>query len=268
MKLLLPIAILGISTCSLLAHRSWVLPSMSIFSSDGAWVTFDAAISNDLFFPNHHAMGLEDMKAYAPDGKEVSLENKSDGEIRSTFDLQLNQSGTYKIQSRRGMLSARWEEAGEKKRWRGNVEGFEKSDMSSKEGIELTDYNVISETYITNGKPDKVALAPSKKGLELSFTNTHPNDLFTGEKSTFTLLYDGKPIEGIGVEVYQGNDRFRDKVEPLKATSDKEGHFSISFEEAGRYWLSASYEFDAPDMKGVPVKKAFSINATFEVFTE
>jgi hypothetical protein len=31
------------------AHRAWLLPSATVLSGTDAWVTVDAAISNDLF---------------------------------------------------------------------------------------------------------------------------------------------------------------------------------------------------------------------------
>lgn len=267
-SLTLSLALLTISSTSLIAHRSWILPSMTSFSSEGAWVTFDAAISNDLFFPNHHAMGLENMKAYAPDGTEVALENKTDGEIRSTFDLQLNQTGTYKVESKRQMVFAYWSEEGEKKRWRGSMQELETSKTLSKEGVSIMKASMSSQTYITNGKPNKLALAPEKKGLEVNFVSSHPNDLYTNEESVFNLVLDGKSIEGVGVEIYQGNDRFHDESEPLKAITDKDGKVTFIFPKSGRYWLTASHEVEAGEMKGKPLKKKASINLTFEVFAE
>lgn len=266
--LALTLALLSLSSSPLFAHRSWVLPSMTVFSSNGAWVTFDAAISNDLFFPNHHSMGLESMKAYAPDGSEAAIVNKASGEIRSTFDLQLNQTGTYKIQTQRTSFSAQWKESGEDKRWRGTLDAFEKAKLAAKEGIQLTEAVMNNQTFVTNGKPNKTALAPNKKGLEIDFTATHPNDLITGQPFSFTMLLDGKPIEGVTVEVYQGNDRFRDSSQVIKATSDKDGKFEIKFTNAGRYWLTASHTADSADRDGIPFKKRAAMNCTFEVFAD
>lgn len=41
------------------AHRAWLLPSATIFSDTGSWVTVDAAVSNDLFYFEHFPMRLE-----------------------------------------------------------------------------------------------------------------------------------------------------------------------------------------------------------------
>ena len=58
------------------------------------WVTIDAATSNDLFFFDHNPMRLDNLKISAPDGTAVKAENAS-GEFRSTFDVPLNEPGTY-----------------------------------------------------------------------------------------------------------------------------------------------------------------------------
>ncbi|MFT4251420.1 MAG: DUF4198 domain-containing protein, partial [Caulobacter sp.] len=41
------------------AHRGWLVPSATVLSGDGAWVTVDAAVSNELFYPDHRPMRLD-----------------------------------------------------------------------------------------------------------------------------------------------------------------------------------------------------------------
>src|SRR3546814_3102757 len=81
------------------AHRQWMMPSATVLSGDDVWVTIDAAISNDLFYFEHHPMRLDAMKAWAPDGSEAAIENKATGRYRSTFDVHLPQKGTWRIAS-------------------------------------------------------------------------------------------------------------------------------------------------------------------------
>src|SRR3546814_17130611 len=75
------------------------MPSATVLSGDDVWVTIDAAISNDLFYFEHHPMRLDAMKAWAPDGSEAAIENKATGRYRSTFDVHLTQKGTWRIAS-------------------------------------------------------------------------------------------------------------------------------------------------------------------------
>src|SRR5699024_8007585 len=79
------------------AHRAWILPAATVLSSDNAWVTVDAAISNDIFHTDYHAMDLSAIKIFNPNGKEVAMQNPSKGRYRSVFDVELTENGTYKI---------------------------------------------------------------------------------------------------------------------------------------------------------------------------
>ena len=79
------------------AHRAWILPSTFTLSGEAQRITVDAAISNDLFYPNHHALDLDSVSVTAPDGSDVPLEHAASGEYRSVFDVPLTQQGTYKI---------------------------------------------------------------------------------------------------------------------------------------------------------------------------
>src|SRR3546814_432474 len=81
------------------AHRQWMLPSATVLSGDDVWVTVDAAISNDLFYFEHHPKRLDSVKAWAPDGSEAPIENQATGRYRSTFDVHLTQKGTWRIAS-------------------------------------------------------------------------------------------------------------------------------------------------------------------------
>jgi hypothetical protein len=49
------------------AHRQWLLPVATTYSGDDPWVSVDAAVSNDLFFPDHFPMQLGQIKVTAPD---------------------------------------------------------------------------------------------------------------------------------------------------------------------------------------------------------
>ena len=79
------------------AHRQWLHPSATVLSGDKAWVTVDAAVSNDLFYFEHMPLRLDNVKVWQPDGSEGKIQNGSTGRYRSVFDVELNQQGTWKI---------------------------------------------------------------------------------------------------------------------------------------------------------------------------
>ncbi|MES2995222.1 MAG: DUF4198 domain-containing protein [Verrucomicrobiota bacterium] len=231
------------------AHRSWIVPSSTVLSGEEPWVTFDAAISNNLFFADHHAPELTAISAIGPDGEKEPLLNGSKGKYRTTFDLKLEKAGTYKVASVREMIMARWKEDGEEKSFRGSAGDFEKEKIAGKPGVSVTESSSRVETFVTKGEPSTGALKLTGKGLELEFAETHPNDLFAGGKAKFILKKDGKPAAGVTVTAIPGNDRYRSEAGEITATTGSNGEFEIVFKEAGRWWLNASLDGDGEGKK-------------------
>ena len=71
---------------------------------------------------------------------------------------------------------------------------------------------------------------------------THPNDLFVGDAAKFRMQIDGKPAAGIDVEIVRGNTRYRHAQDEIKVKTDAKGEFTVTWPEAGMYWLEATSE--------------------------
>jgi uncharacterized GH25 family protein len=223
-----------------LAHRFWILPSATVLSGEDQWVTFDAAVSNTLFFPDHVAPPLEAFTVTGPDGQPVEKQNGNKGKFRSTFDVALAKPGTYKVATVREMIIATWKEGEEAKNFRGSAAEFKTAALDGKPELKVTESYSRVETFVTSGEPTTDALKPTGKGLEIVFAKTHPNDLFAGEKATFVLHLNGKPAAGIAVTVVKGDDRYRSEVGAIISTTNNQGEFEITWPEAGRFWLNAA----------------------------
>ncbi|MFN4184823.1 MAG: DUF4198 domain-containing protein [Hyphomonas sp.] len=223
------------------AHRAWMLPSSFTLSGEGQWVTVDGAISNNLFYPNHHPMNLDSVTVTGPDGAPVEAQNKASGKYRSVFDVALEKEGTYRISSGGDGYMASWEEAGERKRWRGDAAKLNTDGIAAKPGVEISRNVRRVETFVTLGSPNAAAFATEGTGLELKPV-THPNDVYAGEEVSFQLLVDGAPTEGVEVDIIRGSDRYRNSEDGLKLTTNAEGILTFTPDEAGAYWLSAGAE--------------------------
>lgn len=255
---------LGIGSAS--AHRFWILPSSTVLSGDEPWVTFDAAVSNNLFFADHHAPEPGIFKATGPDGKPAELRNAAKGRYRSTFDLKLEKPGTYKIFTVRELMIAEWKENGKEEHFRGSAAEFEEEGIAKKPGVEVRESISRVETYVTNGEPNKDALQPTGKGLEIVFEKTAPNDLFAGETATFVLHMNGKPAAGIEVTTIPGGDRYRSESGEITTKTNDKGEFEVKWPEAGRYWMNASVKQEGED-KSKPARR-FAFTGVFEVLPE
>lgn len=253
------------------AHRAWLLPSATVLSSDDAWVSIDAAVSNDIFHADHAPMRTEGVTVTAPDGNIVEVQNANTGKFRSTFDVQLAQKGTYKIAVASAGLMARWEtEEGERKMWpgrgeRANPADFDKVVPKKAKNLEVSQFSRRMETFVTSGTPSDTVLKPTKQGLEL-VPVTHPNDLFAGESAEFQFLMDGKPVAGVKVTIIPGGMRYRNDQAAIELETDKKGSISVAWPQAGMYWLSASYRDDKA--KKPATSRSGSYAATFEVLPE
>lgn len=253
------------------AHRAWLLPSATVLSSDDAWVSIDAAVSNDIFHADHAPMRAEGVVVTAPDGATLQVQNAMMGKYRSTFDVQLPQKGTYKIAVASSGLMARWEtESGERKMWpgrgeRANPADFDKMVPKKAKNLEVSQFSRRMETFVTSGSPTESVLKATKQGLEL-VPVTHPNDLFAGEVATFQFQMDGKPVAGVKATIIPGGMRYRNDQAAIEVESDKKGNISVTWPQAGMYWLSANYRDDKA--KKPATVRAGSYVATFEVLPE
>ena len=268
------------------AHKQWLVPSQATVNGQDVWVTFDAAVSNQLFFPDHVAMRLDNVVAIAPDGSQVQLQNASTGKYRSTFDLQLQQEGTYRVANLNRGVFATWDTAEslaakEKARAEGKPVsgpgaprgGFLRNatpeELSTKipadaKNVQVTETLGRVETFVTNGRT--TAIKPVGQGLEL-VPVTHPNDLFAGEEATFVLHLDGKPAAGLQVEVVRGETRYRNAQEEIQATSGQDGRLAITFPQPGLYWLEVSSEDDRTRVAKAS-KRRLAYVATLEVLPQ
>lgn len=250
------------------AHRAWVLPMSTVLSSEDSWVTFDAAVSNDIFYADYHPLRIQGLQATGPDGQAVELQNPATGKYRSTFDINLKLPGTYKVFLAQAGLTARWEdENGERRFWPGRGENpdparFEAEVPKAAKNLRVTQSSRRLETFVTLGEPDTAVMKPTNIGLELQPV-THPNDLYAGESASFRFLIDGEPASGVEVSILPAGMRYRNTQEEIELLSDDEGTVTVVWPGAGRYFLEASY---SDDQAAAPASgRRGSYAATFEV---
>jgi len=220
------------------AHRGWIVPSFTVLSGDGAWVTVDAAISNELFYADHNPMRLDAVVVTAPDGSVDKVQNALTGKYRSTFDVQLSKPGTYKIGSAVSTIMASWTQDGQVKRFRGSLEDFARQVPAGAADLKTIKSFNRNETFVTRDAPTTTVFAPTGKGLEL-VPVTHPNDLVAGEAATFKFQLDGKPAADLEVTFAPGNSRYRATPGDFKVKTGADGSFKVTFPEAGMYWMNA-----------------------------
>lgn len=259
------------------AHRQWIMPSGTVLSGKNPWVTFDAAVSSEVFYFDAAPLRLADvpmpqgmpamagapLRITAPDGTEAKAENVAGGRLRTVFDLQLTQNGTYKVAAANEGAFASYKDAnGQTKRLRGTAESLAKDIPANATDVQVTQTFSRVETFVTLGKPTDTAFKTTGSGVEL-VPVTHPNNLFAGEKATFKILLDGKPASNVEVEVVPGGNRYRFKLGDQVLHTAADGTVAVTFPEAGMYWFGAEVEDQNATIKGA--KRRATYAATLEV---
>ena len=224
------------------AHRAWLAPTSTVLSGTEAWVGFDAGMSNGVFVADHAAMNLSGLTITAPDGSTAQAANAMTGRYRSTFDLHLTQAGTWRVANVSGGVVVSYKQGTETRRWRGPQADMAANIPADATDIVATRANSRTETFVTLGEPTAITL--TGQGLEL-VPVTHPNDLVAGEPATFKLVRDGQPAADLEVTVARGGSRYRDHSEEMSVRTGTDGAFTVTWPEAGLYWMNASVRLPA-----------------------
>ncbi|MDF2493867.1 DUF4198 domain-containing protein [Sphingomonas sp.] len=269
-----------------MAHRQWLLPSTTTLSDTNQYVTVDAAVSNDLFYPDHVAMRPEQIKVWAPDGTTGTIENAATGRHRTTFDVKVDKPGTWKIGTEMSSAMGSFKLNGEE--WRvGGRRGPPPPAATAAGGmapqgrprvrsvatpaeipagatdVRLTEMMSQNATFVTAGPPSEGVFKPIGKGLEFQ-PITHPGALVADEEGQFRFLVDGKPAAGVKVTVVPGSKKFREAEGAQELVTGADGVLRVSWPVPGMYWMSATMT-DAKTTVPRATERRMTFTTTLEV---
>lgn len=225
------------------AHSRWILPSHFTLSSDkGEWIALDITASNETFHVDK-AMSVDNMRITLPNGKSERPSSVYKAHRKSVADYYVKDGGTYKITSN-GSPSyfSSYELDGEKKRFRGNKQALLAAQPKATKVKTFYRFARI-ESYVTMNQPtENYAL----DGIALEVQPvTHPSEIIEGEPAQFQLLYNGKPQQGVKIEITKEGSRYRNAPETIELTSDKNGLVEVTLPSAGRFLFIAEYQQQA-----------------------
>jgi uncharacterized GH25 family protein len=256
------------------AHRTWILPTATVVDGNAPSVTVDGAVSEDLFEYDTNALQLDALTITAPDGTRVNeTESRSQQRRRTSFEVKLTQKGTYRIAGVTESVMGSYKLGGETKRFRGSADNPTKDVPADATDVQVTRSHSRVETFVSY---DQAGLAPGTTGVGLELVPlTAPTDLSAGDITKFRLLLDGKPVPNLDVTVVRGGGRYRYKMGDFGVKTDAQGEFSVKWDEAGRYWLGASYpargaggpaaQGAAPAAQAAAPQRRVGYSGTFEV---
>jgi uncharacterized GH25 family protein len=233
-------AIAAVAVPAAMAHRAWMLPSSTVVSGENNWITVDAASSNDLFFLDHRPLSQKPV-VVQPDGTAGEVANHHVGQFRATFDVHLQQQGTYRVAILSDTVFGSYTLNGETKQLpRGTTAASLASAIpAGATDVKTAEMSSRNELYVTQGEPTLTVFKPTGRGIEM-VPVTHPNDLIAGEGATFQFLVDGKPGAGLAVTAIPGGIRYRDQLQDMRLKTDAEGKVTIKWTTPGMWWVNVT----------------------------
>lgn len=256
-------ALVLVSAAPAQAHRNWLLPSSTQVDQKDPWVTIDAAVAENLFEFDATALKLEGLHITGPDGQAVAAQNASTGKLRSTFDVQLTQPGTYRVSVITTPLMVSYQLDGTMRRWRGAAADLAANVPAEAQNVRRTQLHQRVETFVSAGQPNLSAIKPQGEGLEM-MPLSNPTELFVGESTRFQWLLDGKPIAHLPISVVPGGVRYRGVLNEQRLVTDDQGRIQIKWTSPGRYWIGAN-DPSSVDKSEAPPARRVSYSATLEV---
>lgn len=270
-KSILCLIILSLLPIMASAHKRWVLPSLFTVSEQ-QWVTFDATVSNNIFYPDR-AWPLVDIQVYTPNEDEGVVENKYEGHRRSTFDVNLNQQGTFRISLGGENFFARYPKVNPKPDERPfhsvrakSLEELKAKIPAGAKEVKLALSNSHLESYVTVGAPNTEVFKSKGSGIELKPV-THPNDLYQGEKAKFQFTVDGEAIKDLPVLMVWEGTRYRNDEQAIELKTDEKGGIEIDLTQTGRFLIEIEHSIDMPKASEY-ASKSFGYFGTFEVLPQ
>ncbi|TMO56110.1 DUF4198 domain-containing protein [Pseudoalteromonas aurantia] len=226
------------------AHDRWILPThFSVSAEDKVWIMADVTASNETFNVDK-PMGSDRFTIIKPNGERSRPSSSYRGHRKSVVDIHLTEEGTYKLYLDSNVSYwTSYEISGkEGTQWLRNVSKANRADKLPKGAKNVTTLASQAQvmTFVTLNAPnDNYSL--TNNGLELK-PITHPSDIAQNEKAQLQLLFNGKPQQGVEVEIIKDGARYRNDLNALKVVSDNNGEISFTLADAGRYLLVAEFK--------------------------
>lgn len=248
------------------AHPLWILPShFTLSNAEGEWVTVDATAAHATFaFDKPTSADLAHV--IMPDGRSERPDALFKGKRRSVFDFFFVEPGTHKLVNSRAPFYITTYQIGRRDSERRVPANKAERLQVVPEGasnVKTVRFEARGESYVTVMAPNRTALNPTNKGFEM-VPVTHPADIVENGDVTFQYLYDGKPVEGLNVEVTREGTLYRAAQETIAAETNARGEVTFTPPQAGRY-IAAATHTQPLDQDAMADAHRVMLNVTFEV---
>lgn len=241
MKKLLCATLLAAFSQTSAAHTLWLMPSHFVLSSEQSWISVDLSAANMTFVADK-GVSPEHLAIVYPDGSRHKFSHSYQGKRKSQADHQLTQPGTYLLENAApARYFTLYQLNGERKRLAADKQAAQ-AQLPAGASEQLTSYSQSKALAVVTVKaPNRTAITPGGKGLEVNFVS-HPADYVAAEAIRWQLLFDGKPVPGLSVELSRQDELYRNDAGRQTLHSDAQGYLQFTPPVAGRYLLETHYQ--------------------------
>lgn len=237
------------------AHTAYMLPSLFSANQETA-VTIQSSFAEHFFRPEV-AVDSDDWHVLLPDGTRAPFVNVA--KLRQVVVLEgdLKQEGTYRFTTgvRRGrtgqnaLVNGKWEP----------VRGAAPAGAQ----LRTTQTETVSDVYVTKKGPTR-APVDAQIGRLVLHPVTHPSDVALDTKFDLQVLFDGRPLPGLKLELDRGDADYDATPAHREVTTGPDGRVSLTFDKPGAYILMARHRADAP-AGSTTDERSYTTTLTFEV---
>ncbi|WP_158601743.1 DUF4198 domain-containing protein [Solilutibacter pythonis] len=230
----------------------------------GGLVSMEAAFAETFFVPEV-AFDNSEFVVTGPDGRHHAPDRIEVWKARTLAEHRIGQApGTWRFSTgpRHGARFRTWEVDGKRQSSRDPAVKIPAGAKLVSDFQSLT----IAETYLSVGAPNRAALAPRGKGLEIVAID-HPNDLYVGEDFAFRVLFDGQPLAGKKIEITEAVSDSGNTPRIVTLSTDADGRAVFKSEHPTRWLALVRHRTPAPASVGA-AEYSHSYTLTFRTLAQ
>ena len=232
-----------------------ILPNFFYTNRESPWLGIEHTWGDQRFVSGQESGTL--LSVIHPKGWRIRPSSIFVGQTRTVGEIELRESGTYRIETDHPVQYVTEIEVGRKKRWVSKS----KDQLSGKKILQSAHQWSQTTTFVTVKKYTKRVLKATDAFLEI-VPVTHPNKIFVGKPFVVRVLSRGQLVPVQQVQAYPEMGSGHDAT--LAAVTDTDGECELIFPSPGRYLLTANLRQDAKDSSRANID-VFNVSILVEV---
>ena len=250
------VAFCSVIITQVFGHQQWILPNFFYTDHEFSWLSLDHTWSDQRFVSERGSGTL--LSIIHPEGWHIGTSSTYISQTRTVAEVELQQPGTYRIETARPAEYWTQIEANGKKKWVNKP----KDQLPGKKIIQSEHKWFYTTTFVTVKKHTQGVLEATGVPLEI-VPLTHPNKIVVDKPFVLHVLSMGQSVPAQKVEVYSEIDSGHDAA-LMTAFTNADGKCELIFPSPGRHLLTAKLRQDAKDYSHANIDD-FSVSMLVEV---